>query len=208
MMVYLRLGICFLPLVLGVVVCRLGVRGLRWRGVLLAVLLGLLAFLPITVLQVVTGGLAFVQSRRLVSVLLTALLFNGLIEEAIKLAAVAMMPARGKPLGVFAAEGALLGLSLGCFETAVYFVTGHGSIVLRMATAVLIHTEGALLSSVTVWLWKQGRRAPGAFVSAVLIHGVYNFVAGLPQPLWYFSLAAILLGALQCRIRLRGEWGG
>jgi RsiW-degrading membrane proteinase PrsW (M82 family) len=101
-------------------------------------------------------------------------------------------------------RGALVGLTLGCFETLIYVVTGHGTFLLRLCTAVLIHTECAALSALAVWSWKSRdafRPATIApFVSAVLIHSVYNFFAAFPPPLWWFSVIAILLGGVRCRV--------
>jgi RsiW-degrading membrane proteinase PrsW (M82 family) len=161
---------------------------------------------PITVLQVIFARFPVFNDRRLVALLATALLFHGLVEESIKMLSLFLIRIGGKgreadkSRGVFMFLGALQGLTLGCFETLVYFITGHSNILLRLCTAMLIHTACAALSSLTVWSCKQGERRIAPFISAGLVHGTYNFFSFFPPPLRWFSLAAILLGAIQCRV--------
>ena len=41
------------------------------------------------------------------------------------------------------------------------------------------------------------------FVLAVVLHGIYNFFAGFNGLFWWFSVVAILMAALECRIWYR-----
>ena len=45
------------------------------------------------------------------------------------------------------------------------------------------------------------------FVLAVALHGVYNFFAGFSGGFWWFSVVAILMAALECRIWYRKAAG-
>ena len=211
MNVYVSVATCFLPLIIVLALCFAFQRGVSGRSVFFAVFLGLLAVVPITVLQVVLAGAPVFNNRRLLALLATALLFNGLVEEGIKILTRFLMRGGGKSKGQFMLLGAIQGLTLGCFETLVYFITGHSNILLRLCTAVLIHTACAALSSLTAGSWRQGERNIRPFISAVIVHGAYNFFAFFPPPLRWFSLAAILLGAIQCRVHWiagrESEWG-
>ncbi|MDR3312355.1 MAG: hypothetical protein LBS64_04400 [Spirochaetaceae bacterium] len=199
----LSLVLCFVPSVAVGMVCALR-KTLRWQEVLLAAATGLVVFVPIILLQFLTGGLPLFKSRALISVLFRALVFNGVIEETIKMLGIALLGAgRKKSLAAGTAQAAVAGLVLGGFETAAYFIAGYRNILLRLCTAVVIHCEGAVLSSFSVRSGAVGRRCWRSFVLAILIHGVYNFFAGFAPPIRWFSVAAILLGALECRIAYR-----
>ena len=204
MNVYVSVALCFLPLIVVLALCFAFVKGIGLRSAFFAVFLGLLAVVPITVLQVVLGRAPVFNDRRLLAILATAFLFNGLVEEGIKLLSLFLIRIGGKSRAQFMLLGAMQGLTLGCFETLVYFITGHSNILLRLSTAMLIHTACAALSSLTVWSWRQEERNIAPFISAVTVHGAYNFFLFFTPPMRWFSLAAILLGAIQCRV----HWAG
>jgi hypothetical protein len=200
MNVYVPILLCFVPLVFVVALCVVCVKGLKIKSALLAVALGLLVLIPVVLLQALVRPLPLFTSRRLIGVLLTALLFNGIIEETIKMCGLFIFPSKNMLLPAFLSCAAILGLALGCFETVIYLVGGQQNIVIRLSTAAVIHTVCAILSGLSVWAWKNGRKAILPFLYAVLVHGVYDFFAGFSGGFWWFSLAAICFGALECRI--------
>jgi hypothetical protein len=199
-----------MPLALVFVLCVIFVKGLKITHALLAVVLGLLVLIPVVLLQMIVRPLPFFTSRRLIGVLLTALLFNGIIEEGIKMGGIFVLPSKNTSLVAFLSCAAILGLALGCFEAVIYFIGGQQNIAIRLSTATVIHTICAILSGLTVWAAKNGRKTMAPVIYAVLVHGVYNFFAGFSGGFWWFSLAAICFGALECRIwyqKLKiGDW--
>jgi hypothetical protein len=200
MNVYLSIALCFVPLVFIFTLCVIFVKGLKITNALLAVALGLLVLIPGVLLQALVRPLPLFNSNSLIGVLLTALLLNGIIEEGIKMGGVFLLPSHDTPLAVFLAEAAILGLALGCFEAVVYFIGGQQNIVIRLSTAAVIHTICTTLSALTVWAAKNRRNTIVPFIYAVLVHGVYDFFAGFSGGFWWFSLAAMCFGALECRI--------
>jgi RsiW-degrading membrane proteinase PrsW (M82 family) len=201
MTVYLNVALCFLPLLAALAVVFAAPTGFRPREALAPVLLGLLAVVPITVVQLVVVRAGLFHTNSLAAILAESLLLNGLIEEGGKAAGLAAL--KNKTPGTFMLQGALLGLAAACFETVLYVVGGQGSVLLRSVTAGLVHTECAAIVSLGVRAWKNGGRPVAPFVTAVVVHGVYNFFAAFPAPLWWFSIAAIALGGVQCRVHYK-----
>jgi hypothetical protein len=199
-MMYLSVLLCFVPLAVVSVLCKRLVRGLKIQQVFLAAVLGLLALIPTVLLQFVVQAFPVFQNGQLIAILLTAFLFNGLIEESIKMCAVSALPGKNTGLPAFAALGAILGLTFGSLEAVVYLIGGQRNIILRLCTAGVIHTVCALLSSQSVWAWKEKRNRPLPFVYALLVHGVYDFFARFSGGFWWFSLAAVGFGAIECRV--------
>jgi hypothetical protein len=200
MNVYMSILLCFIPLALVFALCMVFVKGLKIMNALLAVALGLLVLIPVVLLQTIVRPLPLFTSRRLIGVLLTALLFNGIIEEGIKMGCISVLPSKNTPLSAFLSCAAILGLALGCFEAVIYFIGGQQNIVIRLSTATVIHTVCTILSGLAVWAVKNGQKIVAPFIYAVLIHGVYNFFAGFSGGFWWFSIATICFGALECRI--------
>jgi RsiW-degrading membrane proteinase PrsW (M82 family) len=193
-------ALCFAPLLVLLPLCVRFVQGLKITQALLTVLLGLLALIPVVLLQFVIRPLPLFDSRHLLAILITALLLNGIIEESIKMLCVSFLPTTKAALPVCTASSAILGLTLGCFETVIYLAAGQQNILLRLCTAGVIHTLCAVLSGFTLWTLKHGRRRFMPFFYAVTVHGVHNFFAGFSGPLWWFSVAAICFGAIECRV--------
>ena len=177
MNIYVSILLCFVPLVIVLVLCTVCVKGLKVTNALLAVALGLVVLIPVVLLQALVRPLPIFNSRHLIGVLLTALLFNGIIEEGIKMGGIFLLPSK-TALPAFLCSAAILGLALGCFEAVVYFIGGQHNIVLRLSTAAVIHTICAVLSGLAVWAAKNGRKTILPFIYAVLVHGVYDFFAG------------------------------
>ena len=94
---------------------------------------------------------------------------------------------------------------MGCFETLVYLVAGIQHLELRMLTAVVIHVSCAGLSGIFVYSIKNKSVKVLPFVSAVLLHGIYNYFAGFKMDsiFFWFSLVVVLVSIVECRIRYR-----
>lgn len=217
MSVYVMMGLSFLPLVVFLVIFCLAVPGFKVRYGLLAIVLGLLSLIPIVILQSVVKNLPVFTSNTLLSALITAMLFNGLIEEAVKMLALLLLPRRKLAFSTFFALSLVSGLALGCFETIIYLFSGFHDIELRTATAVVMHCLCAGLSGIFVWIWRNPvEQADGKkkiffqpYLWAVILHGSYNFFAGFTGFYRWFSIATIILTALECRIWFKKiqDWG-
>ena len=207
------LAVCFIPLIAIFLIFVILINGLKLRYALWACILGLLAVLPIAFVQHFVMKLPLFTTVTVASLLLTAVLFNGVVEESVKLLFLVLLPQKRLPLAAFFACALLFGLALGSFESVIYLMrriqnsalpTGASAayklVLVRMATAVLIHTFCAGLSGLCLWTGSAKKRRLLPFVYAALLHGVYNFFAGFTTGYRYFSIIAILFAALECRI--------
>ena len=209
MSVYAMVGLSFLPLVIFLTIFRLAVSGFKvWYG-LVATLVGLFSLVPIVIVQYfLLLQLPVFTDNTLMEMFLTVMVFNGLIEETVKMFTLVLLPHRKPGFSAFLAMTFMCGLALGCFETIIYLFSGYHNIETRTLTAVLMHSFCAILSGIYVWTWRHpveradGGRAPMVmpFVLATILHGVYNFFAGIDGWLYWFSIVAIVMAALECRI--------
>lgn len=215
MSVYAMMGLSFLPLVVFLVLFCLAVPGFKVRYGLASTLLGLLSLVPIVIIQNLVGGLPVFTANTMISALITVMVFNGLIEETVKMFTMLLLPHRKPGFAAFFAMAFICGLSLGCFETIIYLFSGYHNIETRTLTAVLMHSFCAGLSGIYVWTWRNpvekpdGTRSPMVmpFVLSTLLHGVYNFFAGFGGWFYWFSIVAIIMSALECRIWFRRASG-
>lgn len=211
--VYAPMLLCLVPLATTFLLLAILVPGISVLREFLAVLAGLLAFVPIVILQFLfLGGRIEISMRaNLFLSIIHSLVFFGLIEEGVKAASLLVLKARGESLRNFFAYSILAGMALGCFESIVYLLTAVGTrpqvsaeflqmIFLRMATALVIHTLCAGLGGVCIFHSKNIRRNFSPLVFAIVIHGIYDFFAANAYPLKFFSVAVILLAVLECRI--------
>ena len=194
------IGICFVPLILITAVLLAVCKKLTAGSALISILSGLAAIIPIAVIQFFLLSLPIFSSTKLVSVFLTAVLFNGLIEETIKMLMLMIIPGKKKDAATFVICSLIAGFSIGTFETVVYMLMyGTEAIILRYATAVLIHTFCSGLSGLYVWTFKQKKQYIRPFIAAVFIHGLYNFFAGFVYPLKAFSFVTIIYAAIRLK---------
>lgn len=211
--VYAPMLLCLVPLVTTFLLLAILVPGISVLREFFAVLAGLLAFVPIVVLQFLflAGRLEILMRANLFLSIIHSLVFFGLIEEGVKAASLLVLKARGESLRNFFAYSILAGMALGCFESVVYLLTALGTrpqvsteflqmVFLRMATALVIHTLCAGLGGLCIFYSKNIRRNFSPLVFAIVIHGIYDFFAANAYPLKYFSVAVILLAVLECRI--------
>ena len=204
MSVYMMMGLSFLPLLCIFVIFRFAISGFKVRYGLLAILLGLLSLVPIVIIQSFVRNLPVFTSNTLFAALITVMLFNGLIEESVKMGTLFLLPVKKINFPTFFALSLVAGLALGCFETVIYLFSGYLDIEVRTATAVVMHCLCSGLSGISVWLWKnpgeKKKKSWAPWLWAVILHGSYNFFAGFSGFYRWFSLATIMLTALESRI--------
>ncbi|MCR5725717.1 MAG: PrsW family intramembrane metalloprotease [Treponema sp.] len=213
MSMYAFLSLCFIPLAAFFLILLITVKGLTIFDGLWAIILGFIAVLPIAFVQYFVLNLPIFNTETFASLLVTAVLFNGVIEESMKMLFILLLPRKRLSLAAFFTSALLFGLALGTLESLVYLVrriqnntlpsgltAAYTLILVRMATAVLIHMFCAGLSSLYIWLFKNKYPNAAPFVYAALLHGVYNFFAGFSSNYRWFSIIAILFTILECRI--------
>ncbi len=185
------------------------VRGFKVSFGLLSCFLGLLALIPIALIQhfiyneviplpVFTGSLGV----SLVFLLFKYILVTGLVEEGIKMLLMFVLPVRKnnvKPAEFFC-YAVLCGLSLACYESLIYLIGGKNW-QMRQFTAVPLHVVCAGLSGLFVYCAKNKVSMFSSFVFAVLFHGVYNYFASRDGFIFAFSIIVLLVAAVECRLR-------
>ena len=213
MNIYAALALCFAPLF----IIFLPIRRFAHVGIiamLYAALLGLLAVAPISILQFYVADISFLQSDHWITQLLRAILFNGLIEEGVKMVVMLLLPSKRLSLGKFFLCACICGMSLGCFESAIYFLQHlqqantigahliYVQMFERMFTSDAVHALCAGLGGLFIRSVKRMRIDIAAVLFTPLLHGLYDFFA-LYDDFKRFSVAAILFLAVQCRISYR-----
>jgi len=213
MNIFVPVILCFILYITVFAVLALLVPGMKIRYELWASLLGLLAVLPIAFVEYVVLSLPVFTSHTFASVMITALIFNGLIEETLKMCLMLLMPSKKLTLQMFFACSLICGLALGSFESVIYFLkhlqeTGiagslalYKLIIIRMFSSVIIHTLCAGLSGLYVWSFHQRKTTIIPFIYAFMLHGLYNFFSGFSSGFKYFAIAVLFLAAVECRIR-------
>lgn len=208
------LFLCFSWFLIFSVIFVLTVPGMKIRYELWAGFLGLAAVMPVAFAEYFALGLPFFKITGFVSILTTAFVFYGLIEEFFKLVFMMLIPAKNLRLSVFFALCLVCGFAFGGFETVIYLLTflqknrGAGIngifafVLLRLVTSVPIHVFCAGLSGLCIWTFKAAkcRRNVMPFFLAVCMHGLYDFFAKYPSPFYYFIIPVILFAAINCRV--------
>lgn len=179
---------------------------------LLACLIGLIAVIPITVLQFFCGELLLFKNNLFLSLLFRAIILYGLIEEGIKGGTLMLFPVKKINGRLMFYYSLLAGLFLGSFESVIYVLnaiqnatSSRGEVLLhliylRSFTAMAIHTFCSALLGMFVYGIKNKNVMIGAVLSAVFLHGLYDFFVLMNKPLNYFAFAAIALLLLECRL--------
>ena len=204
--------LCFVPLVVAVLVFALSFK-IKVGHQLIAVLLGLAAVLPISFIQYFLPDLQFLTGVPLVKTLLKSLILYGLVEELIKMLLAIPLPHKEYSELDFLLLAFVMGLALGCFESVVYYFDHlqkasargaellYGLIAARIFSSDVIHMCCMGLSGLYIFSKRQRNPQFSYFVLAVIIHGVYDFFAGFSNGLRWFSIAVVLLAAIECRIK-------
>lgn len=214
MTLILPILLCFVPLLLLFCILVWGLK-LKVTHLLLSLLAGLVCVLPVSVIQYFAGMAPFFSNRNLLFILLKSVILYGLVEELCKLLAVSFLPKKEMSPSAFLFLAFFMGLSLGCFESVIYFLdhlqksTAAGGellykpVFLRMFTSDLLH----MFTAGILGLFVYERKREGGFthisliILAVVLHGVYDFFAGFSNAFNWFSVAVILFAAIECRVK-------
>jgi len=221
------IALCFVPLILAIVIFSTAFK-LKVTHQLIAVLLGLAAVLPISFIQYFMPAIPGIEISPVLRALLKSLLLYGLVEEAIKTLIIIPLPHKLYDLKTAAAGEAdgqtkgflsflllafTAGLSLGCFESVVYYFDHmqiansrgatllYGQIAVRIFTADIIHMTCTGLCGMFIYSCRNKPRRISCLLAAVLLHGIYDFFAGFSGGLRWFSVAVVLMAIAECRIK-------
>lgn len=212
MALILPLILCFVPLI-ALFCILIFVFKLNVTHLLISLVAGLVCVLPVSVIQFFCGMAPFFSNQNLIFVLVKSVLLYGFVEELCKMAFVFVLPHKEYTPLNFLLLSFFFGLSLGCFESVIYYLDHlqkaslmggnllYKSIFIRMITSDLIHTFCAGLLGLFVYQNRKSETYVSLIILAVLLHGVYDFFAGFSNAFKYFSVAVIFFAALECRVK-------
>ena len=119
---YITLALCFAPLIVEIVFSLIKISSFRLSQAGWAVAAGFAAIVPIIIVQYILQQTDWFSVSSMPSLLAEALIFNGLIEEAVKMLFLFFLPAKKIKLPVFIACAVIAGGTVGSFEYGMYFV--------------------------------------------------------------------------------------
>ena len=204
--------LCFLPLIVALVIFTFGFK-LNFFHQIVAVLIGLLTVIPISFIQFFLPDIPFLLQFPLWNTLFKSLVIYGFVEELIKMLMTVLLPHKKSSTLQFLFLAFLMGISLGCFESVVYFLDHlqkanakgaqllYSQIFMRIFTSDIIHLTCAGLGGLFVVSCRQKKVKVSIFVFSVILHGFYDFFAGFANFFKYFSFIVILLAIVECRIK-------
>lgn len=224
---------CFLPLIVFFLIFTFAYK-LNVFYQLIAILIGLLSVIPISLIQYFVPDINdFANNYPIFYSLLKSLILYAVIEEVIKMLFLFFLPiSEGKlsrnnkieltdsgtkafALKRFILFGFIMGLSVGCFESGVYFfehmqkAKNAGSqllyipIFIRMFSAVIIHFSCTGLCALFMFGLKNKITKISLMLSAILIHGIFDFFAGFQNSFKYFAFAVVLFSIIECRLKYK-----
>ena len=204
--------LCFLPLIVALVIFTFGFK-LNFFHQIVAVLIGLLTVIPISFIQFFLPDIPFLLQFPLWNTLFKSLVIYGFVEELIKMLMTVLLPHKKSSTLQFLFLAFLMGISLGCFESVVYFLDHlqkanakgaqllYSQIFMRIFTSDIIHLTCAGLGGLFVVSCRQKKVKVSIFVFSVILHGFYDFFAGFANFFRFFSIIVILLAIAECRIK-------
>lgn len=210
--------LCFVPLILAIALFSIAFK-IKITHQLIAVLLGLAAVLPISFLQYFIPDFSALFKSPILFSLIKSLLIYGLIEEAFKTLLLLPVPHKlydeANQCRDFIFLSFIMGLSLGCFESVVYYFDHlqiansrgatllYGQIAVRIFTSDIIHLTCTGLCGMFIYSIRHKERRISLFITAVVLHGIYDFFAGFSSTsnLRWFSIAVVLMTIAECRIK-------
>lgn len=198
MNVFASIGICLVPLLLFCIVFLLSIKKLSPLHLLFALLLGLIAIIPVTIIQYFIMKLPIFTAVNLWSVFVGAFIFNGLIEESLKMTMSLFLPFKKMNFPSFVACGFLIGCAFGTFENVVYLLAGVKNVSIRFFTSLILHGCCSGLSSIYVWSFKSKEPKISCFIMAVLLHGLYNSFANSDK-FWWLSIVTIIYAIVKLK---------
>lgn len=206
----MTIALCFIPLIVCFVLYTFLFK-IRITTQLIAILLGLIAVFPISIIQYVLPPFDLIFQNPVLKILIKSVLIYGLIEELVKLIFLIPIPHKNLSEFDFLLLTFLMGLTLGCFESVVYFLdhlqlaVSRGAQLLftqiftRIFTSDMIHMSCTGLGGLFLFSCRNKPSKISVFMTAVILHGVYDFFAGFQNNLKYFSFAVIILAFIECR---------
>lgn len=204
--------LCFLPLIVALVIFTFGFK-LNFFHQIVAVLIGLLTVIPISFIQFFLPDIPFLLQFPLWHTLFKSLVIYGFVEELIKMLMTFLLPHKKHTTLHYLLLVFLMGISLGCFESVVYFLDHlqkanakgaqllYSQIFMRIFTSDIIHLTCAGLGGLFVVSCRQKKVKVSIFVFSVILHGFYDFFAGFANFFRFFSIIVILLAIAECRIK-------
>ncbi|WP_407429551.1 PrsW family glutamic-type intramembrane protease [Treponema sp.] len=213
MNLYALLGISFIPSIVFFTLAVFLNQNLKIKYCVLSCILALITVIPTSLIQFYVLSLPIFNGYTFASVMITAVLFNGLIEESMKMLFMCMIPQKKQILSSFFCSVVLYGLVTGGFESVIYIVNkfqeiqGQGGkeivvqlLLNRIFSAQAIHLFCAGLSGLYIWNFRHQKKNPVPFIYAVLLHGIYNFFISFSSMYRWLAIIAILFAAVECRI--------
>ncbi|MBE6352657.1 MAG: PrsW family intramembrane metalloprotease [Treponema bryantii] len=205
---------CFIPLFICFFVLLFKFK-LKITHLLLAILFGLIAILPISFIQYFIPDFKLFFTNQILGQLIKSFLLYGFIEEIFKMLFLLPLTKNKTEIKDFLLIALMLGLSLGCFETAVYYFDHlnmattkgasllYGQIFVRIFTADIIHIACSILNGLFVYSIKSNKKKVSILVMSILIHGIYDFFAGFQGGFKIFSIFVVLLAIIECRVKYK-----
>lgn len=206
-------ALCFLPLIAIFTIFAFLPKEKHILKYLLACGFGIISLIPASFLQFFVLKIPFFNSNNFFSILITAIIFNGFIEESFKLGFLFLIPRKNQTLFTFFICSILLGVSVGSLETAIYTLTSlqktaliSGTtttlklIFLRMFSSQAIHAFCAGLLGLFIWGCKKELRHLIIFFHAFILHGIFNFFIAFSEDFRLFAIISILMAIIECRI--------
>ena len=188
-------------------------KNLKIKYGLWSCILALLTVIPTSFIQFYVLALPIFAAFTFASLMVTAILFNGLIEESMKMLFLCFVPQKKQILSAFFCCTILYGLTVGGFESIIYAtkkfqeIQGQGGkeivvqlLLSRLFSSQAIHVFCAALSGLYIWNFRHKKRNFMPFIYAVILHGIYNFFASFSSAFHLLSVVAILFAAVECRI--------
>ena len=212
------IALCFVPLIFAVLIFTFAYK-LKITHQLIAMLLGLVAVLPISFIQYFLPEIPGMGFSPVLHLLVKSLVLYGLVEELFKMLLILPLPHKlydsdeEGGLRNFLFLAFVMGLSLGCFESVVYYFDHlqiannrgatllYGQIAVRIFTSDVIHMMCTGLCGLFVYSCRNKERHISCLIAAILLHGIYDFFAGFSDGMRWFSLAVVLMSIAECRIK-------
>lgn len=213
-MAYFQIALCFIPLIVVVFVSKLAIKVKLWHQ-LIAILLGIVAVFPISAIQYFIPSIPVLDAYPVLHSLLRSIFLYGLIEEIIKGACLIPLPHKNFTALQFLFISFVLGITIGCFESAVYYFNElqgvfnsngevkllYGNIFLRLFSSDVIHMTCTGICGLCIFSWRENKHSVSFVILAVILHAIYDFFAGLPSGFKWFSIAVVLLAVIECRLK-------
>ena len=197
-MLILQIFLCFLPIFLSLILFPFIIKSFNFKNAFFSVFIGFLTFIPIIIIHYLLYNIHFFTKNSIFNLFLFYLIFNGITEETIKMLFFYIHNKLFQK-SVFFACCITSSLTLASFETFIYFLTGNTNIILRLFTAVIIHTICALFSA--IYIEEKKSQISFSFFWAIMLHTLYNFFASLPDFFNFFSIIVIIFGIIKLIVK-------